>query len=610
MLTIRYDDKEDTMYFKVKYNAAFVEAIKTLPERRWNKKKMRWEVPVNRESVLRIRRMFKGAQWHPHLTRKIDYWEMLRGQEERSRETNAIRLRKLSKTIRAAVASGDAGLLDRATCELHASLPDHLRSGINSYQPKRRSFIQQQIAFAEAVDRDFYGLLMEMGTGKTKVAIDLLDYWFTQRLVTGALVVCPNTVKGAWELEVETFSRYGKIVRIDSGYKGNRVLQDLLQNGPSKLTIPIVITNYEALRTKHGALFAAFLERHRSVMILDESCSIKNGEAQQTEAALALGTLAKKRLIMDGTPIGNNPLDLYTQCKFLSPDVLGFGSFYAFKNYFAQLGGSNGQVPVHWQNMDVLRRRILGHGYRVLKSECLDLPKKMYEIREVAMNHKQDIIYRRLRDEMLLELEHVEGKVPITNSFAMLEKLSQVAGGFVNMGQKGKQEWTHAVEPKDNKKLQELIKLVETEKHQCPAIYCTHNHEISMIRKELKKRGLRGTAIRGSVKPAVRSKKIAKFQKGAYDFIILQVKIGSVGITITKSSLCIYYSNTFNMRLRLQSEDRLHRIGQEKNVTYVDLIGTLASGAMTVDRRIYTRLKEKKGLADLVTGDALKKFIS
>jgi len=579
-----YDDEEGVLTLQVAWDPGTVELIKTLPELAWIKKKQRWEIPVTRVSVQHVLRVF-GAQTRlpPAVRQRIAGWERLRQLEDRSRATNELRLR------------------------------DHTPTYLPAFEPKVKSFAQQVVAFNEAHDRDFYGLFMEMGTGKTKIAIDLLDYWYETAAVRFALVVCPNTVKGSWQHEVEIFSRHGRAVRINSGATGQRVLTKLIQQGrtlyPPSQVLPILVVNYEALRTKLGPLLATLLRRDPSAMILDESCNIKNIDARQSEAALALGTLARKRLIMDGTPVGNNPLDLFSQCKFLSRDVLGYENFYAFRGYYAQMGGDYGRVPYRWKNLDVLRKRVAGHAYRVLKKDCVDLPEKLYEVRSVPMGKEQDRVYRKLRDELLVEMEGV-GRLSITNSFSMLTKLTQVAGGFVNLGTGDEPHWTAIVPPEQNQKLQELLRIVLENVAQRPVIFCTFNREIEILQRELRKAGIKSATIRGAVKPRVRDARIAAFQRGRYDCLLMQVRVGSIGITVTASSLAIYYSNTFNMRLRLQSEDRLHRIGQKRNVTYVDLLSTLGSGAQTVEHRIWSRLTEKKGLADLVTGDAFKKFIA
>ena len=117
--------------------------------------------------------------------------------------------------------------------------------------------------------------------------------------------------------------------------KQKESLDELLKSD-SKLHI--LIMNVEALSTSKGTDFAAsFLRTHNTIMGVDESTTIKNSAAKRTKNILSLAKLAKYRRIMTGSPITKNPLDLYSQCEFLSPWLLDFASYYAFRNRYAEM---------------------------------------------------------------------------------------------------------------------------------------------------------------------------------------------------------------------------------------------------------------------------------
>ena len=254
-----------------------------------------------------------------------------------------------------------------------------------NYKFKTKPYAHQLTALEKSWNKETYAYFMEMGTGKTKVLIDNLAMLYDKGKVDGALIIAPKGVIGTWYKQeipnhlpnhIENVSVMWQSL-ITKKQKNNL---DALFKAEEKLHI--LIMNVEALSTSKGTEFAArFLNSHKTLMAIDESTTIKNSSAKRTKNILALSKYAKYRRIMTGSPVTKNPLDLYSQCEFLSPWLLNFQSFYAFRNRYAEMKtiharGRSIQVVHKFQNIGELSDKLKGFSYRVLKEDCLDLPDK------------------------------------------------------------------------------------------------------------------------------------------------------------------------------------------------------------------------------------------
>jgi SNF2 family DNA or RNA helicase len=361
--------------------------------------------------------------------------------------------------------------------------------------------------------------------------------------------------------------------------------------------------NVEALSTNKGVKFAEkFLRSHRTLMALDESTTIKNPSAKRTKNVLALAPMAKYRRILTGSPVTKNPLDLYTQCEFLDPFLLNFNSWYAFRNRYAimktiHVRGRSIQTVHKFQNLGELSDRLKGFSYRVLKEDCLDLPEKIYMKRHVALTKEQENLYEQMRKTAIANLN---GKVTSTVTvLTQLMRLQQITCGHF-VADDG------TVQTIKNNRLDELMDVLEETENKA-IIWAYWQKDVQDIRDAIEKKyGPRSVVDYYGLTPQdERQDNIRRFQNdNECRFLIGTPSTGGYGITLTEANTVIYYSNGYDLEKRLQSEDRAHRIGQKKNVTYIDLIAE-----DTVDEKIVKSLRKKINIASEVMGEELRDWI-
>jgi SNF2 family DNA or RNA helicase len=337
-------------------------------------------------------------------------------------------------------------------------------------------------------------------------------------------------------------------------------------------------------------------------MALDESTTIKNPSAKRTKNVLALAPMAKYRRILTGSPVTKNPLDLYTQCEFLDPFLLNFNSWYAFRNRYAimktiHVRGRSIQTVHKFQNLGELSDRLKGFSYRVLKEDCLDLPEKIYMKRHVALTKEQENLYEQMRKTAIANLN---GKVTSTVTvLTQLMRLQQITCGHF-VADDG------TVQTIKNNRLDELMDVLEETENKA-IIWAYWQRDVQDIKDAIEKKyGPRSVVDYYGLTPQdERQDNIRRFQNdNECRFLIGTPSTGGYGITLTEANTVIYYSNGYDLEKRLQSEDRAHRIGQKKNVTYIDLIAE-----DTVDEKIVKSLRKKINIASEVMGEELRDWI-
>ena len=475
-----------------------------------------------------------------------------------------------------------------------------------NYKFKTKPYAHQLTALEKSWNKETYAYFMEMGTGKTKVLIDNLAMLYDKGKVDGALIVAPKGVIGTWYKQeipnhlpdhIENVSVMWQSL-ITKKQKDNL---DRLFKLEEKLHI--LIMNVEALSTSKGTEFATrFLNSHKTLMAIDESTTIKNSSAKRTKNILALSKYAKYRRIMTGSPVTKNPLDLYSQCEFLSPWLLNFQSFYAFRNRYAEMKtiharGRSIQVVHKFQNIGELSDKLKNFSYRVLKEDCLDLPDKIYIKRNVALTSEQLKLYQQMKT---MALAILNGKqVTSVTVLTQLMRLHQITCGHFTADD----GTTQLVK---NNRITELMDVLEEVEGKA-IIWANYQHDITNIIKAVVEKYDKGSIVDyyGLTPQEDRQENIQKFQNDPNcRFLIGTPQTGGYGITLTAANTVIYYSNGYDLEKRLQSEDRAHRIGQKKSVTYVDLIAE-----KTVDEKIVKALRKKINIASEVLGEELRDWI-
>ena len=366
----------------------------------------------------------------------------------------------------------------------------------------------------------------------------------------------------------------------------------------------ILVMNVEAFSTKKGLEFAAkFLRTHKAMMAIDESTSIKTPTAKRTKAILALGKSSKYRRILTGSPVTKSPLDLYTQCGFLHEELLGFYSYYAFRQRYAHMvtrnfGGRQVQIVASYRKLDELSEKLKPFSYRVLKEDCLDLPEKIYIKRIVELTPEQIKSYNTMKT---MALALIEGQtITAPHVLTQMMRLHQISCGHI------KSEDGEITDIKNNR-ITELMNVLEETEGKA-IIWANYIHDIENIVKEIKKEYGEDSVVQyyGAIDSEKRQKNIELFQdpNSPVRFFVGNPQTGGYGITLTQANTVIYYSNGYDLEKRLQSEDRAHRIGQKKSVTYIDLIAE-----KTVDEKIVKALRKKIDIASEILGEDIREWI-
>ena len=488
---------------------------------------------------------------------------------------------------------------------------------------KHQPFAHQLEVFNTSRDKEYYALLMEMGTGKTKVTIDTAAWLYAYGKIDGMLVVAPNGVHRMWcDQVIEHMPDYiNAKAAWYSSQPNKKEEKELCEVLEMQHGLKIVTMNIEAFATKNGVNFARnFLNSFRSMMVIDESSTIKNPKAIRTKNLLKLSVHAKYRRILTGTPITQGPLDLFTQFSFLDSQILRCQSYFAFRNKYAimkemRTAGRSFQVVQGYQNVEELTKLIAPHSYRVTKQDCLDLPEKLYSKRYVELSVSQRKLYNQLKKEVVAEFNGMVMSAPL--ALTKLMRLQQIVGGFFSadiefeMNEDGELLPTateRLIEPIDsvNLRVESLIELLE-ETNDKSIIWARFRSELGAISKRIREVFGNESVVEyhGGVDNEHRSSHVQRFQTDPVcRFFVGHVQAGGKGLTLHAATTVIYYSNNFSLEDRLQSEDRAHRIGQKNNVTYIDMIAP-----NTLDEKVVETLRAKKSVADLITMDTVKDWI-
>jgi len=475
-----------------------------------------------------------------------------------------------------------------------------------NYKFKTKPYKHQLTALEKSWNRETYAYFMEMGTGKTKVLIDNAAMLYDKGKIDGILIIAPKGVVGTWYNQELPTHLPNHIENMSVLWQANitkeqsRKLGDLFKTGEE---LHILIMNVEALSTTKGVDFARkFLSSHNTLMAIDESTTIKNPKAKRTKNIIKLSEMAKYRRIMTGSPVTKNPLDLYSQCQFLSPWLLDFQSYYAFRTRYAimktaNISGRQIQLVAGFQRLAELSDKLKPFSYRVLKEDCLDLPDKIYMKRQIKLSPDQSKLYQQMKKEALAVLNGK--KVTTVNALTQLMRLHQITCGHFTADD-------GTIQRIPNNRISELMDILEEIEGKA-IIWAHYQWDIKDIIKEITKVHGPGSIVDyyGLTPQDERQDNIRKFQDDPKcRFIVGTPSTGGYGITLTAANTVIYYSNGYDLEKRLQSEDRAHRIGQKKSVTYVDILAE-----ETVDAKIVKSLRKKINIASEVLGEELRSWI-
>lgn len=443
-----------------------------------------------------------------------------------------------------------------------------------------------------------FGLLFEMGCGKTLTAIAIMGALYCQHKITRVLVVAPSSVCSVWPHDLAAFAAFPYEVRVLLGEKKQRLeaLHSLTDYPNTANRLLVAVINYEA--THREGIFEALEGYAADLIVCDESQRIKNPRAAQSRAVQMLGDRAACRLILSGTPVQNSAIDLYSQYRFLDPGVFG-ANFYAFRNRYCQMGGYGGHEVVGYQHMDELTRKEHSIALRVTKAECLDLPGQTFVRRYVQLEPAARRLYDQIARASCAELEngeHVTASIVLTK----LLRLMQLTGGFVQA------DGGDRPRPAGSVKLDALADILEDyvqEAGQKLVVFARFRPEIAAICQLLEQRGIRYGRIDGEVPMDQRGAIVETFQQDpGVKVFVAQIQTAGLGITLHAASAAVFYSLDFNYANYTQAQARIHRIGQAHPVTYIHLLAE-----HTVDEQVLDALERKEDLARTIV-DGWKKY--
>ncbi len=355
------------------------------------------------------------------------------------------------------------------------------------------------------------------------------------------------------------------------------------------------VINYESVWRE--PLGESILQKEWDCLVLDESTRIMHRTSKQAKFILKIN--AKRKYILTGTPAPNGPLNLFNQLKFLDESLVG-KSFYGFRDRYVTMGGYGGYQVIGHKNVEELQKKVNAISYRVKKIDCLDLPDKIYEVERITLNPEQRNAYDNLAKELITEVKK-EKTISVTNALAKIVRLRQLTAGFLpidksdelyNFKNSAKFIW-----------LKEF--LTERFSNGKIIIWCIFRNEMDLIQRLLQELKLGFVRLDGSVPLNKRGELIKQFQENSEIKIFLgQQKAGGLGITLTAANVCIFMTNDFSSEIRLQAEDRCHRIGQTNKVLYLDLLAR-----KTVDTTIYRMLESKKQFQNMITSDDFENIV-
>lgn len=431
-------------------------------------------------------------------------------------------------------------------------------------------YTHQQKAFDKLFKIKVGGLFMEMGTGKTRTAIEFIKQ--RTKKIDRVVWCCPVSIKETIKQEIlkHTYTNENQI------YLFNDKTTD--KNIPT--TANWIIIGIESVgQSDRVTLALNSVVGKDTMLVIDESSFIKGHRSKRTQRLTLIGDRARYRLLLTGTPISQGIVDLYAQMKFLSYKILNYRSFHTFAvNHLVFDERYRGRI-VKTLNEDYIAHKIAPYIYQVKKDECLDLPNKIYDSRYFKMSCEQREDYEAMKEQLIVSI--LEDDVNIGDIFRLLLRLQQITSGFL-------------FEKKYNSLREDLLKEIieDIPPAKKIVIWAKFKRDIESICEAVKPFG-KYSVFTGSTPQSKRQNIINDFQNADTRFFIANTAAGGFGINLTQASYAIFYNNSFKYAERLQAEDRCHRIGQTKRVTYIDILCS-----DSIDSKIYDILFRKENIVE------------
>lgn len=437
-----------------------------------------------------------------------------------------------------------------------------------------------------------FGLLFEMGCGKTLTAIAIAGAGYQMGKVERLLIVAPTSVVAVWPKELQEYAKFKYTCKTLLGEKKQRLKQiDDLIKFPFK-ALKVAVINYES--TWRPEILEKLKEFDADMVIADESQRIKTYDAAQSKAMHELGDQARYKLILSGTPVQTAAIDIWSQYRFLDKTVFG-DNFFKFRGRYAIMGGYGNKKIVGYKDLEGLIKKEHSIAFRVTKDEALDLPEQTFETRKIQFSQKEKNLYERIKKDSYAELDG-GGHITATTVLTRLLRLQQLAGGFLVQDDAQKPQLVSRA------KLDALGDIIEDyvigsgKKLVIFARFIAEVKAIMELADKVLPKELKQVAIYGDIKKEDRGDIVKQFQEDPKTVLFIgQIDTAGTGITLTAADTCVYYSKNFNYATYSQSLSRIHRIGQRNCCTYIDL-----EIEGTIDELISKALSRKEDMAKTV----------
>ncbi len=439
---------------------------------------------------------------------------------------------------------------------------------------KTTQWKHQKEAFDFAMPRMEKGvaLFMDMGTGKSKVVVDLICNIEEKPL--RIVILCPKTVAPVWPREFRKHSWKDFHITNFSGMTAGRREKEItkMQNAYKAGNNTVAILNYELA---YRDPFATFLMKGNDLLVCDESHKIKSPSGQASRFCGRLAKKSKRRILLTGTPLPHSPEDIYAQFRAMNTEIFGHTAT-AFRNRFSVQWG---QYPSQrkWFTDGEYENRIAENSYRIKASEALELPEAIHEAIPVYLPAGAMKKYRSMEEDFVTWLDSGE-TITAANALVKMLRLQQITGGWLE------DECFHT------HKLAALKELVDDSNEKF-VIFCQFTKEIFEIKKALTKQGRKVKELSGRIKELSPD---ATYPKDC-DVLVCQIQAGGVGIDLTEARICIYYSTGFNRGNFDQSLARVHRPGQDRKVLYYHLVAE-----ETIDQYVRENLEKKGNMVEAI----------
>lgn len=452
----------------------------------------------------------------------------------------------------------------------------------------------------------FY-LADETGAGKSKQVIEAAQRLFRDDVIDDVIVVAPAAARSMvwYDTDVGQLIQHlwdDMRARVIEFHGKGRAWTIGPNSGREMLW---KLTNYEYVRNPWNV--EDLRPTERTLLILDESASVKSHKAKQTRGCNMLRKLCGRIWLLNGTPIAHSPMDLYSQFAIMDPRILDCKTFFHFRARYAKMGGWQQKQIVGFRNLEDLQARIAPYILRRMKRDCLDLPEKLPpEILPVSLSTHTWEMYRDMRDELVAWLSESTAATA-SQAGARVIRLAQITSGFVGgvINVENEEEESDRFKVVGSEKLDALkdrfVEHFENDSKAKILVWCRFRRELERIYDEISSWSICKGKIYGGQSRSDRQDAVHLLDPTTAPdepvVVIGIAKAGGSGLNLAATHHVIYSSNDTSLFSRLQSEDRVHRPGQTRNVSYTDIVATGPSGQKTVDHVILRGLRKKEDLA-------------